>query len=213
MYVKPETFFLAKPEQFTDFFFFFFSSSAPPSPWRKKIYVKSKVLADKELNWKQAHWFVEICQSLSGWLHICLRNNSYLYSARTVGQALAIWRRSASLRGFSVGIPNDSLTSHWEGGGILSTPLMRDRALIIFIQPWLGLRFRFPLLKSAGSLLTHARTHTHTHPFAGLCRQISVTAVTEAQSNKHSRTNLHGGKRGHWRWQQWRRIFLLTSFR
>lgn len=192
----------------------FFAFSAPPSPEQKKTLVKSKALVNKELKWRQAHWFVEICQSLSGWLHICLRNNSYLYSAQAAGQALAIRRRSASARGLLVGIPTDSPASLWGAGGgdkTLSALLMRDRALIIFIQPWLGLRFRFPVPKSVGSLLAHTRTHSHTP----LCRQIrvSVTAVTEAQSNKHSRTNLHGGKRGHWRWQQWRRIFLLTSFR
>lgn len=111
MYVKPETFFLTKPEQLTDIFFLFFFSLAPPSPGQKEFFVKSKALVNKELNWRQAHWFVEICQSLSGWLHICLRNNSYLYSARTAGQALALWRRSASVGGFLVGIPTDSPTA------------------------------------------------------------------------------------------------------
>lgn len=49
MYVKPETFFLTKPEQFTDL-----SSPppfpAPPSPEQKEIFVKSKALVNKELN-------------------------------------------------------------------------------------------------------------------------------------------------------------------
>lgn len=142
--------FLNKTRTIYQFYFLFPASPALPSPEQKEIFVKSKALVNKELNWRQAHWFVEICQSLSGWLHICLRNNSYLYSVWTAGQALAIWRRSASLRGFLVGIPNDSPTSHWGrrgvGGETLSTPLLRDRALIIFIQPWLGLRFRFPVL-------------------------------------------------------------------
>lgn len=120
------------PLSLSHLFFFFpspFSSLPLPSPRRKEIFVeKSEALANKGLNWRQAHWFVEICQRLSGWLHICLRNNSYLYSARTAGQALAIWRSSASLRGFLVGIPNDSPTTHWGEGEIFSTLLMRDRA-------------------------------------------------------------------------------------
>lgn len=154
MYVKH--FFLPKPEQFTDFPFFSFP--VPPSPGQKETFVKSELLVNKELKRRQAHWFVEICQSLSGWLHICLRNNSYLYSARAAGQAPAVWRRSASLRGFAVGIPNDSPTSLWEGGEKSCLPLMRDRALMIFIQPWLGLRFRLPVLKSGGSFFSHTLT-------------------------------------------------------
>lgn len=196
-------------------FSFFLTLPVPPSPGQKEIFVKSERLVNKELNRRQAHWFVEICQSLSGWLHICLRNNSYLYSARAAGQALAVWRRSASVRGFLVGIPNDSPTSHWEGGEkpcllcwwgteLWSFSFSLDLAWGLGSQSW-----------SQQALFSHTHTHPHTHtqPLAGLCRQISVTALTEAQSNKHSRTNLHGGKRGHWRWQQWRRIFLLTSFR
>lgn len=163
-----ETFFLTKPEQFTDFLFFTFP--VPPSPGRKEIFVKSERLVNKELNQRQAHWFVEICQSLSGWLHICLRNNSYLYSARAAGQALAVWRRSASVRGFLVGIPNDSPASHWEGGEkscllcgwgteLWSFSFSLDLAWGLGSQSW---------SQQALCSHPHTHTHTHTHPFAGL---------------------------------------------
>lgn len=169
MYMKFRNTFHNKTRTMYQWSYVFFAFSAPPSPEQKKTLVKSKALVNKELKWRQAHWFVEICQSLSGWLHICLRNNSYLYSAQAAGQALAIRRRSASARGLLVGIPTDSPASLWgAGGGTKPCLLCWWGTELWSFSSSLGLAWGLgSQSRSQWALSSHTHAHTRTHPFAG----------------------------------------------